>query len=194
MFSQGQSRKASSRPKDLFSTTAPTAKILVRSVVKPKPIAPPSPVPTIRLNAPSTSSPLSAPPSRPSSSNSESSSKHPVPATKPKPKRKRAPSSDRDELDDVKKPRRSRALERVSSPAPSRSARSSMSRAPVHAFGSLEKPVPRLGVVIDDNGNVPRVTSEDVVLRFMAETPAGKKSKKGYVACNYLLYLCAGGC
>lgn len=180
MFSQGQSRKTTAQSKDLFGAFAPSTKILVRSVVKPKPV-PPTPTQT-KLNAPRTSSPLSAPPSRPSSAASTSSSKPAVPP--PKPKRKRDHSSDRDEPEAVKKPRRSRALERVSSPAPSRSARSSLPRSSGHAFGSLEKPVPRSEVVIEEDGNVPHVSSEDVVLRFMAEGAGGKKGKKGYTSCK----------
>ena len=164
MFSSGQSRKTTAPPKDLFSGFSPTTKIVVRSVVKPRP-------PTQSLNAPRTSSPLSGPSSQPSSKT-------------PPSKRKRARSREGDELDEIKKPRRSKDLHRLASPAPSRSARSSLSRTLGHGFGTLEKPIPRPQVVTNEGGSVPHVTSEEVVLRFLREAAAGKKGKKNYRACK----------
>lgn len=170
MFSSGQSRKPGAAPKDLFSGFSPTTKIVVRSVIKPR-------QPSLSLNAPRTSSPLSAPPSRPSTPAS-------LPSLKaPSAKRKRARSRGGDELDDVKKPRRSKDLDRLSSPVPSRSARSSLSRTFAHGFGTLEMPIPRLEVVTNEDGDVPHVTSEEVIIRFLSEAAAGKKGKKGYRAC-----------
>jgi len=173
MFSSGQSRKTSAPPKDLFSGFSPTSKVVVRSVIKPR-------QPAQSLNAPRTSSPLSRPPNKPSPSAS-------LPPSKALPtKRKRASSREVNGLNGVKKPRRSKDLDRVASPGPSRSARSSLSRSLGQGFGTLEKPVPRPWVVTNEDGNVPHVTSEEVTVRFLSEAAAGKKGKKGYRACEFI--------
>ncbi|KAF8323119.1 hypothetical protein DL93DRAFT_628364 [Clavulina sp. PMI_390] len=199
MFSNNKNRKlkAPTEAKDLFSAFASSSKVSVKTVVKPRP-APPAPTPIITTtHAPRTSSPLSVPSkSIPRPPSSASSSRPSTPTPQSPAKRKRAPPEDRDELDTVKKPRRSVPRDSVdrassSSPAPSRGPRSSTPRSVVVPFGSVDKAIPRPLVVSQQDGNVVHVSSEDVITRMMADVSSGKKNKTSYVACKFLLHCLA---
>ena len=171
MLSNGFRRKAAKKS-DAFSAfpfdtqASSSVVVTVRTVLKPK--AKPTTSNTPECPLPSQ---LVTPVSSASSSPRSSAKPH-------KRKRDASPQAHTNARNPQKR-------ERVSdSPSP-RSARSSQPSRPVHAFGSLEKPIPRPCVIAED-GEVPHVTSEDVIMRILRQQEDfGKKTKWGYRACQF---------
>jgi hypothetical protein len=170
MLSNGFRRKAPKKS-DAFSAfpsdtqTSSSVVVTVRTVLQPKakPTVSNSNIPE-RSPTPRVATPAS------------SASSSPRPSAKPQ-KRKYDASQEHPNV------RRVRTREHPSdSPSP-RSARSSQPIRPTQAFGSLEKPIPRACVITED-GDVPHVTSEDVIMRILRQQEDfGKKTKWGYRAC-----------
>ncbi|KAF8330438.1 histone methylation protein DOT1-domain-containing protein [Cantharellus anzutake] len=107
-----------------------------------------------------------------------SSSSRPTPEKEP-PRRKRpASQSELPEGPRAKKQKSKNAAKESSTP---RSSRASSIRRIGPPFGSLERPIPRICVTTED-GAVPHVSSEDVVIRVLREQTVPKKTKKGYRA------------
>ena len=176
MLSNGSRRKNATKSSPLafgspFTVqTTPAVVVTVNTIVKQKPIVL---TPTSWTSSQAASSPA------PSAS---SSSHRPTPETEP-PKRKRAAS--RLEVPEGPRTKKQKSVERAKEPSTPRSSRASSARRIGPAFGSLEKPIPRICVTSED-GAVPHVSSEDVVMRVLKEQGVPKKTKKGYRACESL--------
>ena len=168
-------KRKSNKPNNGIASLAfaskPTTTVVVTVKTVQKPRVPPTPV---KVAAATTTS----------SAASTSSTSSPVPSKPVKPTQKRKRTDTPEVKTEAPAKSKVRKVDRdvSGSPAP----RLARPHRAVPPFGTLEKPIARPCVSTLD-GNVPHITSEDIVMRINLEANSGKKGKVGYKACSYLV-------